>query len=48
MMTTTITNAPDMFHALVGEVHQYTVTRLDDHRLDFEDVKTHATFNFSR
>jgi len=32
MMTTTITNAPDMFHALVGEVHQYTVTRLDDHR----------------
>ena len=48
LLVTTTTNAPDMFRALVGQVHQYTITHLDDHQLDFEDIKTHATFTYSR
>ena len=48
VLITTITNAPDMFRALVGQVHQYNITHLDDHQLDYEDVKTHVTFNYSR
>jgi hypothetical protein len=48
LLITTVTNAPDMFRALVGEVMQYNITHLDGHQLEFEDVKTHATFKYSR
>jgi hypothetical protein len=48
MLTTTITNAPDIAHALIGQIHQYTITHLDDHRLDLERINPHATISYSR